>query len=186
MAHIVFDMSMSIDGFIAGPADDDDHPLGEGGLPAAMARPPQHSGPSKDVFDELMATGAVISGRRTYELAGRWNGDHHDGMPVFVLTHSRPEDPPPGSVQYVTDAVECAAHARSAAGGRDVMVHGAGAGQALLRAGELDAMELHLVPVLLGDGRRLFEGLGADHIELELVRTLEAPSVVHQRYRVVG
>ena len=66
------------------------------------------------------------------------------------------------------------------------MVHGAGAGQALLRAGELDAIELHLVPVLLGEGRRLFESLGADHIELEPVRTLEALGVVHQRYRVVG
>jgi dihydrofolate reductase len=187
VAQIVLDMSMSIDGFIAGPADDDDHPLGvDGGCLLQWLDHRNTPGPSKDVFDELMATRAVISGRRTYELAGRWNGDHHDGVPVFVLTHSPPDDPPPGSVQYVTDVFECAARARSAAGGRDVMVHGAGAGQALLRAGELDAIELHLVPVLLGEGRRLFESLGADLIELEPVRTLEAPGAVHQRYRVVG
>ena len=82
-----------------------------------------------------MATRAVISGRRTYEHAGRWQGDHHDGVPVFVLTHHVPDGPPPGNIRYVTDVRECAAQARAAAGDGDVMVHGAGAAQALLRAG---------------------------------------------------
>jgi hypothetical protein len=80
-------------------------------------------------------------GSRTYELAGHWQGDHHDGVPIFVLTHDVPDEPPPGSVCYVTDVHECASQARAAAGDGDVMVHGAGAAQALLRAGQLDELE---------------------------------------------
>jgi dihydrofolate reductase len=76
-----------------------------------------------------------------------------------VLTHDVPDNPPPGSVRYVTDVLECAAQARAAAGDGDVAVTGAGAAQALLRAGQLDEMELHVVPVLLGQGRRLFDDL---------------------------
>ena len=86
---------------------------------------------------------------------------------------------------------ECASKARAAAGDADVMVHGAGAAQALLRAGELDELELHVVPVLLGQGRRLFENLPAEAVELELVRQLSSPDdvdparrVTHLRYRV--
>lgn len=195
MSTIVLYMSMSLDGFITGPDDGMEHPLGlDGGRlldwlgDESVAFPGSgrtSSGPSGRVFDEAMATGALISGRRTFELARRWNGDHHDGVPVFVLTHDAPEDPPPGSVQYVTDGVEsCAARAKDAAGDRDVMVHGAGAAQSLLRAGLLDEMEIHLVPVLLGEGRRLFDALGPAHIELEPVRQLEAPGVTHLRYRI--
>jgi dihydrofolate reductase len=141
-------------------------------------------GPSGQVFRELMATGAVISGRRTFELAGRWQGDHHDGVPIFVLTHRIDDgDVPPGSAQFVTNVEECAARARAAADSRAVMVHGAGAAQALLRAGLLDELEIHLVQVLLGDGRRLFDAL-TDRIELELLRRLQARDVTHLHYRV--
>jgi dihydrofolate reductase len=143
------------------------------------------------VYAEAMATTAVLSGRRTYELAGRWQGDHHDGVPVFVLTHDVPDDPPPGSVRYVTDVRACAAAAREAAGDGDVMVHGAGAAQSLLRAGELDELELHVVPVILGQGRRLFDDLPPDQVELDLVRHVSDPGVteparrvLHLRYRV--
>jgi dihydrofolate reductase len=139
------------------------------------------------VFREAMATGAVISGRRTFELAGRWQGDHHDGVPIFVLTHRVDDgDVPPGSARFVTDVGECADRALAAAGDRAVMVHGASAAQALLRAGLLDEMEIHLVPVLLGGGRRLFDSLGPGHIELELVRRLEARDVTHLRYLISG
>jgi dihydrofolate reductase len=179
-------MSMSLDGFIAGPDDRQSQELGRGGgrlfnwLDNRMS-----DGPSGQVFRELMATGAVICGRRTFELAGRWHGDHHDGVPIFVLTrHVDGGDIPPGSARFVTDVVTCAGQARAAAGDRGVMVHGAGAAQALLRAGLLDEMEIHLVPVLLGEGRRLFDSLGPDHIELDLVRRLEAPDVTHLRYRI--
>jgi dihydrofolate reductase len=131
-----------------------------------------------------MATGAIISGRRTFELAGRWNGDHHDGVPIHVLTHSVDEgDEPPGSARFYTDVLACAVEARAAAGDRAVLVHGAGAAQALLRAGQLDELEIHLVPVLLGAGRRLFAA-DAPVVELQLVRQLEGREVIHLRYRV--
>ena len=185
-------MSMSLDGFVVGPRDSLDAPMGVGGFRLFNWLDRRFdSGPDGQVFAEVNATRAVIAGRRTFEHADRWQGDHHDGVPVFVLTHHVDErDVPPGSVRYVTDVRECAAQARAAAGSADVMVHGAGAAQALLRAGELDEMELHVVPVLLGEGRRLFDNLPADHIELELTRRLTARDidpahqVLHLRYRL--
>ena len=179
-------MSMSLDGFIAGPDDRAGQELGrDGGRLFNWLDDREGDGPSGDVFREAMGTGAVISGRRTFELAGRWQGDHHDGVPIFVLTHHVEEgDVPPGSARFVTDVEECARAARLSAGDRAVMVHGAGAAQALLRAGLMDELEIHLVPVLLGEGRRLFEHLGGSHVELELVRRLEDRDVTHLRYRV--
>jgi dihydrofolate reductase len=132
-----------------------------------------------------MATGAVISAWRTFELAGRWNGDHHDGVPIFVLTHQVEEgDIPPGRARFVTDVEGCVREAPAAAGDRAVMVHGAGAAQAILRAGLPEEFEIHLVPVLLGDGRRLFDQLGENRTELELVRRLDDRGVTRLRYRV--
>jgi dihydrofolate reductase len=191
MALIRLYMTMSLDGYVVGPADSLDDPMGIGGFRLFnWLDHREDPGPNGQVLAELLATRGVISGRRTYEHANRWNGDHHDGVPVFVLTHHPPAEPPPGSVHYVTDVHECAALARQAAGDADVMVHGAGAAQALLRAGELDELELHLVPVLLGQGRRLFDHLAAERVELELLRRLEPPisdlehRVTHLRYRV--
>ncbi len=107
-------------------------------------------------------------------------------MPIHVLTHAiDPDDEPPGSAKFYTDVNACADEARQASGDRAVMVHGAGAAQALLAAGQLDELELHLVPVLLGDGRRLFEPIGLGHVELELVRRLEGRNATHLRYRVI-
>ena len=105
---------------------------------------------------------------------------------MFILTHHvADDDVPPGSALYVSDVADCAAQALAAAGDRDVMVHGAGAAQSLLRAGLLDELELHVVNVLLGQGRRLFDNLPAEYIELEQVRQLPARDVTHLRYRVV-
>ncbi len=179
-------MSMSLDGFITGPDDRAGQELGRGGFRLFNWMDDRMSdSPNGQVTGEAMATGAVISGRRTFELAKRWQGDHHDGVPIFVLTHHVDDgDVPPGSARFVTDVEGCAAQARAAAGDRAVMVHGAGAAQALLRAGLLDELEIHLVPVLLGTGRRLFDALGPDHVELELVRRLEGQGVTHLRYRV--
>jgi dihydrofolate reductase len=179
-------MTMSLDGFVAGPQDEPGQELGRGGFRLFNWLDDRHSdGPSGVIYRESLATGAVISGRRTFELAGRWQGDHHGGVPIFVLTHRiEPGDVPPGSARFVTDVEDCAAKARAAAAGRAVMVHGAGAAQSLLRAGLMDELEIHLVPVLLGEGRRLFEHLGAEHIELELVRRLEDRDVTHLRYLV--
>jgi dihydrofolate reductase len=186
LPELVLYMSMSLDGFIAGPDDRPGQELGRsGGRLFNWLDDRMSDGPNGQVYREALATGAVVSGRRTFELAGRWNGDHHDGVPIFVLTrHVDDGDVPPGSARFVTDVRECAELARAAAGDRDVLVHGAGAAQALLRAGQLDAMEIHLVQVLLGEGRRLFESLGPDHIELEPVRVLRGRDVTHLRYRV--
>jgi len=193
MALIRLYMTISLDGYIAGPQDSADNPLGIDGFRLFNWLDRRDDpGPSGQVYAEAMATRAIIAGRRTYELANHWQGDHHDGVPIFILTHDVPDEAPPGSVRFVTDPAECAKQARGAVGDGDVMVHGAGAAQALLRAGELDELELHVVPVLLGQGRRLFDNLPAEHIELELLRSLTTPEikeprqhVTHLRYRVL-
>ena len=186
---IRLDMSMSLDGFVAGPDDRSGQEMGRNGFRLFNWLDERHSpGPDHDVYADSMATGAIISGRRTFELAGRWNGDHHDGVPILVLTHHVADgDVPPGSARFYTDVAECAAAAREGAQGKDVMVHGAGAAQALIRAGEVDEIEVHLVPVLLGAGRRLFDLLDdlAGPVELELVRVVEGSDATHLRYRVV-
>jgi dihydrofolate reductase len=199
MSSSVLYMSMSLDGFIAGPDDTADRGLGvdgerlhdwlgawDGNNPRSFDPP----GPSGQVFDESLATGAVVVGRRTFDLAGRWNGAHH-GVPIFVPTRREPPEPASELVHYVTDGVESAmSQAKEAAGDANVLVHGADLAQSCLRAGVLDELEIHLIPVLLGEGRRLFEhlgaDLGADHIELELTRVLDAPGVTHLRYRVAS
>jgi dihydrofolate reductase len=197
MASTVLYMSMSLDGFITGPDDGPARGLGVGGerLHAWLAdgsggegvdayRP---DGPSGKVFDELMATGAVVVGRRTFDIAGGWGGDHHDGVPIFVVTRRRPDADSvrAPNVHYVTDGVESAmARAKANADDKNVLVHGAAVAQLALRAGVLDELEIHQIPVLLGGGRRLFDDLGPDHIELELTRVIDAPGVTHLRYRV--
>jgi dihydrofolate reductase len=191
MSRIVLDMTVSLDGFVAGPQDSRDEPMGLGGFRLFnwldLREDPGENG---QVVTEMNATRAVIAGRRTYEHADRWDGDHHDGVPVFVLTHDVPADPPPGSVHYVTDVRQAAEQARAAAGDADVVAMGAGAAQALLNAGELDELHLHVVPVLLGHGRRLFDHLSPDRVELELIRVLTPDEgeleqrVAHLRYRV--
>src|SRR3954466_5931927 len=192
MGVIRVDMTISLDGYVTGPRDSMDDPMGVGGFRLFNWLDRRDDpGPSGQVYAETMASRAVISGRRTYDHARRWQGDHHDGVPVFLLTHQVPDEPPPGSVRYVTDVGECAAQAREAAGDGDVVVMGAGAAQALLRAGEIDELELHVVPVLLGQGRRLFDDLPPEHVELDLIRRLTtaadeeaAQQVMHLRYRV--
>lgn len=194
MGGLVLYMSMSLDGFIAGPGDTKDNPfgtggqrlhewLGDGGDDPSGYRP--DDSPGRTVFDEMLATGAVITGRRTGDFVGYWGGDHHDGVPIFVPTHQAPAGPPPGGVHFVTDGIEsCAAQAKAAAGDRDVLVHGAYTAQQALRARVLDVMEIALVPVLFGQGRRMFDGLGPGHTELELVRALESPRALLLRYEL--
>lgn len=194
MSSVVLYMSMSVDGFIAGPHDGPGQGLGVGGeclhawLSPGGVDPGSHrpaDGPGAAVFDELMATGAVITGRRTFEFAGGWDGDHHDGVPILVLTRTPPAEPAPGHAQYVTDGIaSCVAQAKAAAGDRNVLLHGAAVAQECLKAGLLDEMELQLMPVLLGQGRRLFDAMPPDHHELDLVRSREGAGVQYLRYRV--
>ena len=180
-------MTMSVDGYIAGPDDRPGQELGVHGFRLFDWLDDWTTDEvNSQIHREVMATGAVLSGRRTFELAGRWNGDHHDGVPIHILTHhSDPDDVPPGRTTFHTDVEECAAAARASAGDKAVMVHGAAAAQALLAAGQLDELELHVVPVLLGNGRRLFDPETFGRIELDRVRVLVGPGVTHLRYRVI-
>jgi dihydrofolate reductase len=179
-------MSMSLDGFIAGPNEGPGNGLGDGGLRLhEWGRVPGVNG---HVLDEFMATGAVVAGRGTFEPAGGWGGDHHDGVPIFVLSRRAP-DSGMGEwplVSYVSDITTAMTEAKRAAGDKDVLVHGAATAQLALAAGLLDELELHVVPVLLGQGRRLFDNLSPEHIELERTRILEGDGgVTHMHYRVV-
>jgi dihydrofolate reductase len=185
-------MSMSLDGFVAGPNERPDNGLGDGGIrlhewllteDGTLGRP---AGVNGQVFDEAMATGAVVAGRGTFEPAGGWGGDHHDGVPIFILSR-RPGDEPRRwpLVTYVDDVTTAMTRAKEGAGGRNVLVHGVGTAQLALAAGVLDEIEIHLVPVLLGRGRRLFGDRDPAHIELERTRALEGEGgVTHVHYRV--
>jgi dihydrofolate reductase len=192
MGTVIFDMSMSLDGFIAGPKDDDkpDREL------EALDRLHDWMFPPKGNFQEIergrfRSFGAVVMGRRMFNLGEELWGDvppFH--MPVFVLTHNA-RDPlvKKGGTTYffVTNGIESGlAAARNAAGLKNVIVMGgANAIQQCLRAGLLDEIHLHLVPVLLGEGIRLFENIGAERIELERIRVIETPGVTHLRFRVL-
>jgi dihydrofolate reductase len=193
----VLDMSMSLDGFIAGPNEQPDNGLGDGGerlhewLPTGADAdhsgiPGRPQGVNGQIFDEFMATGAVVCGRGTIEPAGGWGGDHHDGVPIFVLTRRDPADLRQWPlVTYVNNVTTAMTRAKEAAGERDVLVHGAGTAQLGLAAGVLDELELHVIPVLFGQGRRLFESLVPEQIELERTRILEGEAgVTHMHYRV--
>jgi dihydrofolate reductase len=190
-------MSMSLDGFIAGPNEGPDNGLGDGGerlhdwaLTGGAADDVEATrrsgGVNGQVLDEFMATGAVVAGRGTFEPAGGWGGDHHDGVPIFILTRQDPGDLRQWPlVTYANDVTSAMRQAKEAAGDKNVLVHGAGTAQLALAAGVLDELELHVIPVLFGQGRRLFEGLAAEQIELQRTRILEGEGgVTHMHYRV--
>ena len=198
MSASVLYMSMSLDGFVAGPNEGPENGLGDGGDRLHewffAGAPTDHSGvpgrpPGVDgeMIDEVMATGAVVAGRGTFEPAGGWGGDHHNGVPIFILSRNpeaeRAQWP---LVTYSSDVEAAMAAAKEAAGERDVLVHGAGTAQLALAAAVLDELQIHLIPVLLGAGRRLFEHLGTDQVELEQTRVLAGSGVTHLRYRVAS
>jgi len=199
MSKSVLYMSMSLDGYIAGPDDRPGNPGGDDFMRlhewygfAADAGPTEETIDSaemgKHFLDEIKETGAVLSGRNTVEQADHWGGDHHDGVPIFVPSH-RPPGPSVAKyplVTYVTDGIASAmAQAKAAAGERNVLVHGAYTAQAALAAGVLDELQIHQVPVLFGGGRRLFEVLPV-RIELEIVRVIDTPEATHIRYRIAS
>ncbi|MBO0769081.1 MAG: dihydrofolate reductase family protein [Solirubrobacterales bacterium] len=192
-------MSISLDGFIAGPNAEPANGLGDGGErlhewvltgdPGGELGPPTmvSSGVNGQVAEEVMSTGAVVAGRGTFEPAAGWSGDHHGGVPIFILTRQRPygfaADWP--LVTPVADIRAVMAKAKEAAGDKNVLVHGAGVAQRALSAGVLDELELSVVPVLFGAGRRLFDGFGAEQIELKRTRVLEGErGVTHMHYQV--
>ena len=198
MSSTVLYMSMSLDGFIAGPNAGPGNGLGDGGecLHDWLTTSGEPSGPSGipgrpsgvngQVLDESMATGAVVAGRGTFEPAGGWGGDHHDGVPIWVLSRGEPgiDVGRWPLVTYVNDVRTAMTEAKRAAGDRNVLVHGAATAQLALAAGLLDEIEIHLIPVLLGQGRHLFDNLDPQHIELERTRILEGDGVTHLHYVV--
>ena len=196
MYATVLYMSMSLDGFIAGPNEGPDNGLGDGGHrlhqwspdpdPERKAAWGMEAGVNRQIYDEFMSTGAVVAGRGTVEPAGFWGGDHHDGVPIFLLTRRDPADMPQRPlVTNVNDVTSAMTGAKEAEGDKNVLVQGAGTAQLALAAGVLDELELHVIPVLFGQGRHLFEGLAAEQIDLERTRALEGEGgVTHMHYRV--
>jgi dihydrofolate reductase len=185
VSSTVLDMSMSLDGFITGPDAGPGNGLGDGGERLHEWFFDDPAGADRRVVDELMSTGAIVAGRGTFVPAGGWGGDHHDGVPIFVIARDElgidVSDWP--LVTVVPDVAGAMTAAKRAAGGRDVLVHGgATIARLAIEAGVLDEIEIHVVPVLLGAGRRLFDGLGP--VELERTRVLEGRGATHLRYRV--
>ena len=215
MAKLTLDISMSLDGFIAGPNQTLEQPLGEGGEALhewifglkSWREPHGLSGgdvnADSEVVDEALArTGATVMGRRMFSGGqGAWEDDPNadarwgDGPPfhhpVFILTHH-----PRETVQkqggttftFVTGGIEDALEqAAAAAGDKNVAIGGgADVAQQYLRAGLIDELQLHVVPLLLGGGVRLFEDQGGSaHVGVEQTRVIESPAVTHLRYRVV-
>jgi dihydrofolate reductase len=210
---VFLDISTSLDGFVAGPRPTLEEPLGEGGEKlhewvfglASWRERHGKPGGATGIDDEVVAeavarTGAVLMGRRMFSggqgtweddpnADGWWGDDPPFHVPVFVLTHhARDPLPKQGGTTYtfVTDGVERAVErAREAAGDKDVAVGGgASVAQQVLAAGLLDELQLHVVPVLLGGGTRLLEGLDPS-IRLERTHVLDSPGVTHLRYRVL-
>jgi dihydrofolate reductase len=188
MPATVLYMSMSLDGFIAGPNVSPDNGLGDGGVRLhEWPFPGPDGGVNQKICDEFMSTGAIVAGRGTFEPADGWGGDHHDGVPIYILSrHPAPDWVAAWpNVHYVSDLEVAVRDAKQAAGDKNVLVHGSSITQRMLTTGLLDEMEIHLIPVLLGDGVRLFEHLGVEHRELERIRVVEGEGgVTHLRYRV--
>ena len=199
MGVVTVDLSMSLDGFIAGAHDGPDNPLGDGGAvlfqwwtagtvrigPDDRFRPHESS---RAVVEAMFEGGAMITGRRTFDIAGGWGGHHPFGMPFFVVTH-RPVERWVGQGTQGTavyDGLDSALRqARAVAGDRTICVAGADVAQQLLRAGQLDEVRIHLVPAVLGSGVRLFDHLDGQRFTLESLETVVSQGVTHLRYGVV-
>jgi dihydrofolate reductase len=211
MGSVVVDISTSLDGYVAGPNPTLEEPLGENGervhdwifglrswREAHGLEGGEENASSELVAQGVAARGATVMGRKMFSggagpweddpKAGGWWGDEPPfGHPVFVVTHHARDPLTLGATTYtfVTDGIPAAVEAaRAAAGDKDVLVAGgADVAQQALRAGLVDELQLHVVPLLLGSGRRLLDGLGPD-IVLERADVLDTPSVTHLRYRV--
>jgi dihydrofolate reductase len=202
MGKVSMGLTMSLDGFIAGPNDGPEHPLGEGGMRLFdwfSAGDTEYGLPGTEMvfmvspesarmLREAHGTmGAFVTGRRTFDITNGWGGNPPLGVPTFVVTHSVPQEwAYEGSpFAFVADGVESAVEqARAVAGDKTVAVGAASIVQQCIRAGLLDEIHIDLVPVLLGDGVRLFEHLGGS-VELERTQVVEGVGVTHMTFRVV-
>ena len=202
MGKVVFNMTVSLDGFVAGPNDGPDNGLGDGGdalfnwyfsgdteIILSEGTPvlnvsSQSAKLLKEAFEKY---GAGVWGRKTFDIAHAWGG-HPPGTPCFIVTHTLPQEwNYEGSpFTFVTDGVESAIRqAKEAAGDKDVVVCTASILQQCLNAGLMDEIYIDLAPLLLGKGVRLFEHLKIEPVELERIQVIEAPGVTHLGFRVV-
>lgn len=212
MARLRFQISMSLDGFIAGPNPSEEDPLGEGGEQlhewavelAAWRQSHGRDGgdvnaSTRVVEESLENVGATVMGRNMFGGDGPWGDEPWDGwwgddppfhMPVFVVTHHAREPlvkEGGTTFTFVTDGIESALEqAREAADGKDVALGGgADVAQQYLRAGLIDELQIHVVPLLLRGGTRLFDNLDDAEVGLECIGAVEAPGVTHITYRVL-
>ncbi len=193
MGKVVFDITASLDGFVAGPNDGPKQPMGAGGLrlfdwyfsDEETSRAPESMDP--EIRDQAaQMVGAIVSGRRTYDNAHGWNGQHPLGVPVFVVTHEPPKVNGKFKGSFVTDGVESALRqAQAVAGDKVVAVASPNIAHQYLQAGLLDELSLHIVPVLLGNGVPLFNHLDTEQIELECTGAVNTPKVTHMTFRVI-
>jgi dihydrofolate reductase len=203
MGKVATGLSMSLDGFIAGPNDGPERPLGDGGerlfawyssgdtdyrLPGTEMVFKVSAQSAELLREAHSKMGAFVTGRRTFDITNGWGGRPPLGVPTFVVTHTVPQEwVYEGSpFTFVTDGVESAVEqAKAVAGDKDVAVGAASIAQQCIRAGLLDEIHIDLVPILLGNGVRLFDHLGTEPIELERTRVIDAPDVTHLTFRVV-
>ena len=191
MSKVIFDTSMSLDGFMTAADPRAEAPMGDGG---ELLHEWAFGGDDRNreyMADTIGALGAVICGRTTYDLSIPWWGaDGPSGparRPVFVVTHEAPADRPANGVYtFVTDGIERALElAQATAGERVVCVMGgASIGQQYIAAGLVDEIQVHLVPVLLGAGTRMFEQLGDAPIRLQAGEAIHTPAAAHLRFRI--
>jgi dihydrofolate reductase len=194
MATVIAGMSMSLDGFIAGPKDEVEHLFGwcgSGDVEVQTRRDDMTFRTDEQsaelLRDVLSSVGAHLCGRRQYDVAGAWGGSHPLGVPVFVVTHNPPADWPRGNTPFtfVTEGVEAAvAQAKAAAGEKIVAISGADVAQQCLNAGLLDGIAVDLVPVLLGRGIRWFDNIANAPVTLDDPELTGGRGVTHLYYRV--
>lgn len=198
MSKVTSDMSMSLDGFITGPNGSVDvDRLHEWMYDLeGFRRPHGMSGGEKNRDSEILdesfkAAGAYVMGRRMFDVAEEpWGDNPPFHGPVFVVTHNARETlvkEGGTTFTFVTDGIESAVkQAKTAAGDKNVAVPGgANLIQQLIKAGLLDEIQIHIAPVLLGDGRRLFEEMGPEHIEMKATRVIDSPTVTHIRFQII-
>ena len=191
MGKVIYDISMSLDGFITAANVRPEAGLGDGGERLhdwAFNSPDPRN---RELLAKGASLGAIISGRHNYDLAvPYWNADGPTGaarVPTVVVSHSVPQDIPGGGVYSFADSIEAAlAKAKKAAGEKDVAIMGgANIAAQFLKLGLVDEISIHLVPVLFGSGIRLFEHLGSAQVQLETTEVIETKEAIHLRFRVI-
>jgi dihydrofolate reductase len=189
MGKVVYDVSMSVDGFITGANARPEAGLGEGG-----EKLHEWSGSTNPLNQKIVTewgkTGATITGRTTYDLSiPYWGADGPAGavrMPTVIVSHSIPKDVPPNSVYTFVNSIEAAYEtAQKLAGDREVSIAGSSVASQSLQRGLIDEIWLHIVPVVFGNGTPVFGDLDSKHVALELLEVIQTPEVIHQRFRVV-